>query len=152
MMYQFESGLPISIESLLSHQKIESDRIEFKEGWNPDPIYRSISAFANDFDNIGGGYIIIGVKEKDGEAVRPVTGLSSADIARIEKNRIMVYNCGGPDRSIRLEDLRDGTAVSGRYSNHRLGDFLKEMDLAEGRSTGLSLIHRELARNGSPRL
>jgi len=88
MMYQFESGLPISIESLLSHQKIESDRIEFKEGWNPDPIYRSICAFANDFDNIGGGYIIIGVKEKDGEAVRPVTGLSSADIARIEKNRI----------------------------------------------------------------
>ena len=152
MMYQFESGLPISIESLLSHQKIESDRIEFKEGWNPDPIYRSICAFANDFDNIGGGYIIIGVKEKDGEAVRPVTGLSSADIARIEKNRIMVYNCGGPDRSIRLEDLRDGTAVSGRYRNHRLGDFLKEMDLAEGHSTGLSLIHRELARNGSPRL
>ena len=34
-------ALPISIE-------VEGHRIEFKEGWNPAPIYRSICAFAND--------------------------------------------------------------------------------------------------------
>lgn len=394
-----ETGLPISIDDLLSHRRIESDRIEFKEGWNPDSIYRSICAFANDYENIGGGYILIGVAEKDGIAVRPVKGLSLSEIAtiqkemigfnnlirpsyaprlsletvdgntvlalwipggserpyevpesikardkvfkyyirryassieakgrdreeliglaskqpfddranrealitdvnlgyvqeflrvsgsklfdqlgtlspqellnrlhllsgpaerqyvknvalmlfnetperffpysyidivhfkggpadrsftekrctgpmqiqirqaldylqsvvlvekvtkvpgqaeaqrawnypydaleelvvnavyhrnyeegepitiRIEKSRIMIYNCGGPDRSINLKDLQEGTAVSGRYRNRRLGDFLKEMDLTEGRSTGLSLIHRELERNGSP--
>lgn len=44
--------LPINIEDLLSARTVESDRIEFKEGWNPDAIYRSICAFANDFDNI----------------------------------------------------------------------------------------------------
>jgi ATP-dependent DNA helicase RecG len=49
--------LPINIESLLNSRTVESERIEFKEGWNPDAIYRTVCAFANDFDNIGGGYI-----------------------------------------------------------------------------------------------
>lgn len=46
--------LHLNIEDLLSAQTVESDRIEFKEGWNPDAVYRSICGFANDFDNIGG--------------------------------------------------------------------------------------------------
>ena len=64
-------ALPINIEDLLNKQKIESNRIEFKKGWNPDSIYRSICAFANDLDNIGGGYILIGVEEENGRANRP---------------------------------------------------------------------------------
>jgi ATP-dependent DNA helicase RecG len=52
--------LPINIEALLSARTVESDRIEFKAGWNPDAIYHSICAFANDFDNVGGSYILIG--------------------------------------------------------------------------------------------
>jgi ATP-dependent DNA helicase RecG len=48
-------ALHVNIEDLLSSTTIESDRIEFKKGWNPDSIYRSICAFANDFDNMGGG-------------------------------------------------------------------------------------------------
>ena len=55
-------ALAINIDDLLNKQKIESNRIEFKKGWNPDSIYRSICAFANDLDNIGGGYILIGVE------------------------------------------------------------------------------------------
>ncbi len=394
-----ESNLPTSVETLLKREKIESDRIEFKSGWNPDSIYRSICAFANDIDNIGGGYILIGVEERERMAVRPVKGVSEQTIGaiqramigynnlirppyvphlsienvddknvvvlwvgggidrqyevpeaitakkknfkfyirryansieakghdksdllslankipfddrvhqmgriedinliyvqdylrisgsrlfeqvgkisattllqklnliegsqgaqrvknvalmlfcdtpdkffpysfievvhfrgatsgrifeevrfsgpmhlqikqaldylggnviqervtkisgqaeaqrawnypfnaleeamvnavyhrdyaerelitiRIETNKIMIYNCGGPDRSIKLKDLQRGTAVAGRYRNRRLGDFLKGMDLSEGRSTGLSLIHAELSRNGSP--
>ena len=39
-------------------QKIESNRIEFKKGWNPESIYHSICAFANDFDDMGGSYIV----------------------------------------------------------------------------------------------
>ena len=393
------ASLPLGIEMLLSQQRIESDRIEFKEGWNPDAIYRSICAFANDFDNIGGGYILVGVRESNGKAERPVLGLSDDEVAkiqremigfnnlirpvyhsklavetidgknllaiwasggsdrpyevpesivaktktykhyirryansiearggdrdellslanqvpfddrgnrnvsikninlayvqeflrvsgsrlfdsigtipaeqilehmnlftgpeeykairnvavmlfsdaperffpysyidlvhfprnaaertftekrfsgpmqmqirqaldyihatvvtekvskisgqaealrvwsypynaieeimvnavyhrnyqehepvtvRIEPEKIMIYNCGGPDRSVKLHDLEQGTAVAGRYRNRRLGDFLKEMDLAEGRSTGMSLIHKELIQNGSP--
>ena len=33
----------------------------------------------------------------------------------------------------------------------RLGDFLKELDLTEGRSTGVPTIQTKLAENGSPR-
>ena len=395
-----ENNLPISVERLLKREKIESDRIEFKSGWNPDSIYRSICAFANDIDNIGGGYILIGVEERGGKGVRPVKGVDEETIGtiqrtmigynnlmrppyaprlaienvdgrslvvlwvpggldrpyevpetitakkkhfkfyirryansieakghdkgdllslankipfddrvhqngkvedinlvyiqdylrvsgsrlfeqvgeisatmflqqlglveessgvervknvalilfsdapekffpysyinivhfrgntygrefsemrcsgpmhwqikqaldylrtnviqekvtkirgqaeafrawsypfdaleeavvngvyhrdyterepitiRIEDDNIKIYNSGGPDRSIKLEDLQKGTAVASRYRNRRLGDFLKEMDLSEGRSTGLSLIHAELARNGSPK-
>ena len=37
-------AIPINIENLLNKHKIESNRIEFKKGWNPDRIYRTICA------------------------------------------------------------------------------------------------------------
>ena len=46
-------ALAININDLLNKQKIESNRIEFKKGWNPGSIYHSICAFANDFDDLG---------------------------------------------------------------------------------------------------
>ena len=59
-------SLPINIEDLLHHNKVESNRVEFKRGWNPTSIYHTICAFANDLDNLGGGYIIVGVEEENG--------------------------------------------------------------------------------------
>ncbi|NNM60041.1 MAG: hypothetical protein HKM04_09535 [Legionellales bacterium] len=56
----------------------------------------------------------------------------------------------GPDRSIRLEDLQAGHAVCRRYRNRRIGEFLKELDLTEGRSTGVPKILRVMKANGSP--
>lgn len=49
-------AIPVSIEALLNENVVESNRIEFKEGFNPDRIIRTVCAFANDIDNIGGGY------------------------------------------------------------------------------------------------
>lgn len=46
--------LEFSIEDLLNARRVESDRIEFKRNWNPDDIYTSVCAFANDYDNQGG--------------------------------------------------------------------------------------------------
>ena len=58
----------------------------------------------------------------------------------------------GADRSIRLDDLREGKRVRARrYRNRRLGDFLKELDLTEGRGTGIPTIKNELEKNGSGR-
>ena len=37
-----------------------------------------------------------------------------------------------------------------RYRNRRIGDFLKEMHLTEGRNTGFRKILKALERNGSP--
>jgi ATP-dependent DNA helicase RecG len=77
------SKLPINLEDLLRQRKVEGDRIEYKKGWNPDPITRTLCAFANDFENLG-------------------------------------------------------------------GDFLKELDLTEGRSTGIAKVLKVMKENGSP--
>lgn len=58
-------ALPINIEDLLNKRKVEGNRIEFKKGWNPVDIYHSICAFANDFDNLGGGYVLVDVEENE---------------------------------------------------------------------------------------
>ena len=85
-------ALPIDIEDLLRKRKIEGDRIEFKGGWNPDSIYHSICAFANDLDNIGGGYILVGVEEENGIAKRPVKGIPMEDIDGILKDMVGYNN------------------------------------------------------------
>lgn len=70
----------------------------------------------------------------------------------IESSGISILNCPGPDRSISKEDIAKGDMLkSRRYRNRRLGDFLKELDLTEGRSTGVPTIQAKLAENGSPR-
>lgn len=63
------------IETLLEGRVVEHDRIEYKTGWNPNDIIHSICAFANDFDNTNGGYIVIGVEEEDGIPVFPFVGI-----------------------------------------------------------------------------
>ena len=85
-------ALPINIEDLLRKQRIEGNRVEFKTGWNPDSIYHSICAFANDFDNIGGGYIIVGVEEENGVAKRPVMGVPAEKIDGILKEMVGYNN------------------------------------------------------------
>ncbi len=81
-------ALPINIEDLLNRRKIESNRIEFKAGWNPDKIYHTICAFATDLENTGGGYILVGVEEENGVAKRPVKGISETEIDRILKEMV----------------------------------------------------------------
>ncbi|MDR1425299.1 MAG: hypothetical protein LBI92_11965 [Azoarcus sp.] len=69
---------------------------------------------------------------------------------RISHDELAVLSFPGPDRSIRMEDLKAGRAVSRRYRNRRIGEFLKELEMTEGRSTGIPKILKEMAANGSP--
>ena len=69
---------------------------------------------------------------------------------RISQDDIVVLSFPGPDRSIQLDQLRKGKAVSRRYRNRRIGEFLKELELTEGRSTGISKIFRVMRANSSP--
>lgn len=69
---------------------------------------------------------------------------------RITPQDLSVLSYPGPDRSVRIEDLRAGRAVSRRYRNRRIGEFLKELNLAEGRSTGIPKILKAMSENGSP--
>ena len=95
-------ALPINIEDLLNKQKVESNRIEFKKGWNPISVYHSVCAFANDFDNIGGGYILIGVEENNGVAVRPVKGIPIEQLDKIQQEIVNFNNLIDPYYAPRL--------------------------------------------------
>lgn len=85
-------ALPITVERLLDGHTVEGHRIEFKEGWNPAPIYRSVCAFANDIANEGGGYIVIGVEEDNGLPIRPVKGIPLEQIEPLGKDMITFNN------------------------------------------------------------
>lgn len=44
-------GIPVNIEQLINGKSVEWERLEYKEGWNPEEIIHSICAFANDINN-----------------------------------------------------------------------------------------------------
>jgi len=94
--------LPINIEELLGGRAVEDNRIEYKTGWNPDAIYRSVCAFANDFDETGGGYIVVGVTEKNGRPIRPVVGIDPELVEPIEKDMVGFNNLMRPYYQPRL--------------------------------------------------
>lgn len=77
--------LPIPIDSLLNGKAVEWERLEFKEGWNPLDVLHTLCAFANDFHNLGGGYIIAGVAEQDGLPVLPPVGVAADRLNAIQK-------------------------------------------------------------------
>ncbi len=68
----------------------------------------------------------------------------------IYKDRITVYNIEGPVPPINNEDLKQERVVCRSYRNRRVGDFLKELHLTEGRNTGFPKIYREMKNNGNP--
>ncbi len=78
-------ALPVNIDDLINARTVESVRIEFKKGWNPEDVVHSICAFANDIREYGSGYIVVGVEEKDGVAVLPPIGLNDNQIDPIQK-------------------------------------------------------------------
>ena len=78
-------AIPVNIDDLINHRIVESTRIEYKSDFNPAPIIRSICAFANDIDNMGGGYIIIGVEEENGAPLFPIKGIEQPRIDSILK-------------------------------------------------------------------
>ncbi len=69
---------------------------------------------------------------------------------RVLPNRIEVLSHPGADRSISLQGLKDYRMACRRYRNRRIGEFLKELGLTEGRNTGVHKILRALRQNGSP--
>ena len=79
-------ALPIGIEAIVSARNVESYRIEYKKNWNPDECIRTLCAFANDLDNVDGGYLILGVEEKNGRPVLPPSGVNPDSVDAIEKD------------------------------------------------------------------
>ncbi len=89
-------SLPINVKDLIYKNIVESDRIEYKSGWNPKDILHTICAFANDLHNWGGGYIVIGVEALNGKANMPPLGLDVGEIDKILGELLSLSNMISP--------------------------------------------------------
>ena len=128
-------ALPINVSDLIQQRVIESARIEYKSDWNPEPILHSICAFAEES-------LSNAVYHKSYQIGEPIT-------VTVTPERMEITSLPGPDRTISNEDLMNRRLVSRRYRNRRIGDFLKELKLVEGRNTGIPTILHAMEANGS---
>jgi len=106
-------AIHINVEKLISGKIVEGERIEYKKGWNPAAIYRTICAFANDFENIGGGYIIVGAEEEKGRAKRPVAGIATNELDSIQKKMVEFNKMINPhyDPKISIETIDNASIL-----------------------------------------
>ncbi len=76
------------LDDLIHAKTVESVRIEFKATWNhpiADAVVRTVCAFANDFQGLNGGYLVIGIEEAGGVPILPPRGLDGLDLEKIQK-------------------------------------------------------------------
>ncbi|MDP6155242.1 MAG: ATP-binding protein [Candidatus Thermoplasmatota archaeon] len=62
--------------------------MEYKSSWTKhikNAVIRTICAFGNDFHNLNGGYIILGIIDKQGRPVLPPQGLDRFDLEKIQQ-------------------------------------------------------------------
>lgn len=68
---------------------MESARIEFKASWDESTTgpqaLMTICAFANDYQNLNGGYVVLGIAQKEGRPVLPPKGLTPSDVERAQR-------------------------------------------------------------------
>lgn len=105
--------LPIPMDMLLHGKAVEWERLEFKAGWNPLDVLHTLCAFANDFHNLGGGYIVVGVAEHDGRPALPPVGVDISQLNAIQKE-ILIRLRRGPH-------LFHGTPACAPSSDHAGG-------------------------------
>ena len=86
--------------------------------------------------------VVNAVHHKDYQIAEPITITATPD-------KIEILSFPGPDRSISDESIQSLRMVATRYRNRRVGEFLKELHLVEGRNTGIPSLLRALETNGS---
>ncbi len=69
---------------------------------------------------------------------------------QIHPDKFEILSFPGPMPPIDKKMLKQQRVVAREYRNRKLGSFLKELKLTEGRGTGLPIIYRSLEVNGSP--
>jgi len=80
--------LPVRLEDLIHARTVESVRIDFKASWNEvirAATIQTIAAFANDFQGLNGGYVVLGIEDNRGQPVLPPRGLDVLDLERVQK-------------------------------------------------------------------
>lgn len=95
--------IPLKLETLLAGKTVEQNRVEYKEGWNPNDIIHTICAFANDLHNVNGGYLVIGIRAEDGIPVLPPQGLPENRLDSIQQEIFQYCNLITPRYIPRIE-------------------------------------------------
>jgi ATP-dependent DNA helicase RecG len=65
-------------------------------------------------------------------------------------DRMEILSYPGPLPPITNTELQQRRVIARDYRNRRIGDFLKELNLTEGKATGFPLIIDSMKANGSP--
>ena len=95
--------IPLDIDTLLSGRIVEQDRVEYKEGWNPNDSIHTICAFANDYHNMNGGYLVIGVKSENGVPQLPPKGIPRESLDLVQQEIFQYCNQITPRYISRIE-------------------------------------------------
>jgi ATP-dependent DNA helicase RecG len=131
---------PLNVDDLIHGRSVESVRIDYKASFqdaNKWSVVKTVSAFANDLQNLNGGFIIIGIEASDGVPQLPPVGLNEADLESIQqsirvackridpefqpvifpkvyegKHILILWAPAGDNRPYRSPDDRDPTTVS----------------------------------------
>ncbi|HET7502502.1 MAG TPA: RNA-binding domain-containing protein [Kofleriaceae bacterium] len=80
--------LPVRLDDLIHARTVEPVRIDFKASWNDvsrAATVQTIAAFANDFQGLNGGYVVLGIEDSGGQPVLPPRGLDGLDLERVQK-------------------------------------------------------------------
>jgi len=127
-------NLPFNLENIIFSRTVESCRVEYKSSINDKtkPFLRAtLCAFANDYYNINGGWVILGIEAPNGEPILPPIGILDQEMEStqqkirvlgkqispnyhphiftakyMEKNIIIVYAPAGEERPYQTEDPR----------------------------------------------
>lgn len=101
-------AIPVNVFDLIHGRRIEGPRLEYKRGWNPEKVLHTMCAFANDIENWGGGYIILGVDCTDGSP--DIVGLDRGSVDLISRELLSMGNLMEP----RYLPSGDAVEVDGR--------------------------------------
>jgi len=77
--------LPINIDDVLHGQTVEWERLELKQGWNPEAVLHTMCAFANEFSQSGRRLHFHRRRGESGQPVLPPSGLPANKLDRIQK-------------------------------------------------------------------
>lgn len=79
----------IEVDALLPGGSIEPERVEFASNWDPattgPSVLRALCAFANDFSEVNGGYVVIGAARGEERPLPPGRALTDSAIAAAQK-------------------------------------------------------------------
>lgn len=103
--------IPLKLETLLAGRTVEQNRVEYKEGWNPNDIIHTICAFANDLHNVNGGYLVIGIRAEDGIPVLPPKGLPMNILDSVQQEIFQYCNLITPRYIPRIATVYKGNII-----------------------------------------